>query len=388
MPAQILTIEERTRFSDVAFVQPSDFTFRDGSAIDPSVILNSPNVSLYCVDNVNRCAIFTQTPDGVDVYAAPFLYQAQYALAQRLIAVPYDTLHAIADDIGFDPSRLILIYSVGRCGSTVVSRALRHAPDVVSLSEPDVYSQLQMLRERDRSNEAEISALLRSCTKIMCAAAASRGGSAWAFKFRSFGIELSDLLQKNFPEAKVVFLYRAGAAWALSVGRAFGFFKPEALPYMPSMQETFARLVPLVADFTERNARTITPAELLASMWTSAMQRALQLQRCGVPMFAARYEEAKAAARTMLDALFAHCGVVAGNEDAIEDVLAEDAQAGTSVSQEKVRIAASESDDVYVAEVCRLIPELDAALDAGTILAGSFAAPGSKPQTLPELQIA
>ena len=370
MQAQLLTIEERTRFNDVAFVQPSDFRCREAGTIDAAVILSAPNLSLYCLDPERRRALFVET--DADVQAAPFLYQAQYAAAQRLIGVPYEVLHALADRVVFDHARLLLIYSVGRCGSTVVSRALRHAQGVVSLSEPDVYSQLQMLREADRRNEAEISALLRSCTHLYFAAAANRGGSALALKFRSFGIELSDLFLQNFPRARSVFLYRGGAAWARSVGRAFGFFKPEALPYMPSMQEAFARIVPLVAAFGERHARTIAPTELLACMWTSAMQRARSLQQQGVALLAARYEDTQAQPRALLSALFEHCGIVMHDAAEVERVLAEDAQAGTSISRDRLREQDAHDDGAQVAEVCRLIPSFDATLTADSILPRSF----------------
>ena len=373
MPAHLLTITDRTRVNDVTFVQPTDFAYREHATIDASVIVNAPNVSLYCVDPALRRALFVETAEEVDVHAAPFMYQAQYAAARRLIAVPYEILHRVADDLAFDASRLMLIYSVGRCGSTLVSRALREAPGVASLSEPDVYSQLQLLRETDRRNDDEIGALLRSCTRILCVAAAQRGARAWALKFRSFGIELSDLFQRHFPQAKGIFLYRAGAPWARSVGRAFGFFEPEALRYMPEMQQTFARVNPLIAAFGARHSRTITPAELLACMWTSAMQRARALREQGMPLFMARYDDTRSAPRALLDALFAYCGMEAADAAAIERVLTQDAQAGTSVSQETLRDV--RDDHAQVDEVCRLIPRFDPTLEASIVLPGSFGAP-------------
>jgi hypothetical protein len=49
----------------------------------------------------------------------PFVYQAQYDQAERLIAVPYETFTQLARDLP-DVRRLILIYATGRSGSTLL----------------------------------------------------------------------------------------------------------------------------------------------------------------------------------------------------------------------------------------------------------------------------
>ena len=91
---------------------------------------------------------------------APFYFIAQYEAAQRLIAVPYATLHALAGEVELDPQHIILFYSTGRCGSTLVSHVLNQTPTVVSFSEPDVFTQLVKLRTAGQSNDAEVTALL------------------------------------------------------------------------------------------------------------------------------------------------------------------------------------------------------------------------------------
>ena len=57
----------------------------------------------------------------IDLLQAPFYFIAQYEAAQRVIAVPYDTFHALARKIEIDPKRILLFYSTGRCGSTLFS---------------------------------------------------------------------------------------------------------------------------------------------------------------------------------------------------------------------------------------------------------------------------
>src|SRR5436190_10016493 len=135
MEARVLVIEEKLRTAEIGIVGPADFRVRDGGAADPRIVLQQPNLSLYCVDFENRQALFAETPPERDLSRAPFLYQAQYEAARRLIQIPFETLHRLAAEVVIDPARLILIYSVGRCGSTLVSHAFNEVEGVESLSE-------------------------------------------------------------------------------------------------------------------------------------------------------------------------------------------------------------------------------------------------------------
>jgi len=45
----------------------------------------------------------------------------------------------------------------------------------------------------------------------------------WVIKFRSFTIELGDLLHKHFPNTRNIFLYRNAEPWLNSMLRAFGY---------------------------------------------------------------------------------------------------------------------------------------------------------------------
>ena len=92
--------------------------------------MEQPTVSLYCLDHANQRALFVDTPPEVDLLQAPFYFIAQYQAAQRLIAVPYATLHALAREVELDPQRIILFYSTGRCGSTLFSHVLNQTPNV------------------------------------------------------------------------------------------------------------------------------------------------------------------------------------------------------------------------------------------------------------------
>lgn len=373
MDAQRLTIVSKVRGHPVVPVSLSDFQYREAEAVEPQVVLERPFISLYCLDHPNKRAIFVETPSDVDLSAAPFFYQAQYEAAQHLIAVSYDTLHSLASTVQIDPRRIILIYSTGRCGSTLVSRALNQAENVVSYSEPDFYTQIQALRTADGSRDAELSDVARSCTLILCRSGMQRDGApAWAIKFRSWGIELGDLLYRIFPEAKVIFLYRHAEAWARSFARMARMFEPEGSQVGRVMYQAIGPLIPLVARYMATHPTPMAPVEMLACMWVSVMARCFDLQRQGVRMFAARYEELKTAPRELLTAMFAYCGVSVNSNEALNQILAQDSQAGTTLSQSHTERSSSRLSDDQLAELNRLIHHYAPTLRAGTIVPQTF----------------
>ena len=85
----------------------------------------------------------------------PFLYQQQRHSALRTYVVNYQAfIQAVArlqeqdgDTSGSDLlQRIVLLYSTGRCGSTLLSKLLGRGQGVNSVSEPDFYSMLSVAR--------------------------------------------------------------------------------------------------------------------------------------------------------------------------------------------------------------------------------------------------
>lgn len=347
MTARRLVLDAKVRPYPMALVSADHFRYHDDGPIDPREVLSSPTFSLYCLEPRRREAIFVQTPAQVDLRAAPFYFQAQYEAAQGLVAVGYDTLHELAETVPVDPARLILVHSVGRCGSTLVSRAFAESGGVLSLAEPDVLTQLVALRGTGHCDPGELSRLVRSCTRLVCAnASASAGADAGAgdghrvaIKFRSFVVQLADVFHQQFPAATNVFLYRGAHAWSRSTMRAFGAREPQAEAQQAQVQDRLGRLLPLLAAYRAAQGRLLTPVEAMACHWVGLMEQALDLRQRGVPMFTARYEELTAAPHAVLAALFGYCGLPALPAPVVDRLLAGDSQAGSSVSRAAVQAA-------------------------------------------------
>jgi hypothetical protein len=120
MSARVLTINERHLRTPDHLASLADFTHTEGDEVDPKVVIDNPDLSLYCLDDATKRAIFAQLPPGVDLTRSPFVYQTQGEQAERLVAVSYDAFLYLAAELP-KVDTLIPIYGPGRSGSTLLS---------------------------------------------------------------------------------------------------------------------------------------------------------------------------------------------------------------------------------------------------------------------------
>lgn len=344
---------------------PDDFLCRAVAQADPSLLINDPTISLYCLDDAARRALFVQVPEDIDVTAGPFLYMEQYNHAQRVLAAPYETLHSVAAGVEA-PERLVFIHSTGRAGSTLMSKAFGEMSSVTSLSEPDVYTQAVEMRLQGGRDE-EATALLATATKLLFNPAFTRGSSLKVVKFRSFSIEIADLLAAAFPHADSLFLYRDLAASILSRARAFGVMERSA-EEQHATQVRLAAMAPLLAE--ELNQRPVLDAvEGLCLVWLSAMHAYARCRRQGMPMFSVRYQDLVANPSYMLATILTYLRLPL---DHIQDGLCAfecDAQTGSPIAQEEVghrtvQIASCQWD--LVRALLQRYPVVEAGIPAAT----------------------
>ena len=334
MTAILLEIKERKRQNPFATADPSDFGFEVGESIDPQIIVTNPRITLYCLDHANPRALFVENAPGVDLSQAPFFYHAQYENTVNLYGVSYDTLHALAKDIVLDSHRLIFVYSVGRAGSTLVGAALNAVDGVVGISEPDVFTQLVTFRDFGGSNKEEISALVNSCMKLQCKPTEQIPNPvAWAVKFRSFSIELGDLLYEHFPDSKNIFLYRDAESWMQSAGRAF-VEDGDAVETRTFFQGWFGTLVPSIAKHVSENGPLLSMSSLGAQAWLAAMERYLEMHENGIPLMAFRFDDIKAAREEAVMQIIEYCGLSNADMEAVYKLLERDSQADSPIAQE------------------------------------------------------
>ncbi len=158
MAATVLEIESRWKVHVAAAGSPNDFEVHKVGSLDPSRLLDDPTLSLYTVDPLERAALFVRTPAEIDLSRAPFLWHTQFVEATEVISLPFHELAELTAQASIPFKRLVFIHSTGRCGSTLVSLALAEADDLVALSEPEVFIQLQQMRDR---GDSEVDNLLQ-----------------------------------------------------------------------------------------------------------------------------------------------------------------------------------------------------------------------------------
>ncbi len=358
MEARVFAIEERLKSVVPGPVGAANFKLGDERAFNAERLLSDPNFSLYCLDFENHHAYFTETPPDCDLSRVPFMYQAQYQLSTHLVRISFDTLHRLSSEVHYAQSKLLLIYSVGRCGSTLVSRALNEVEGIDSLSEPDTFTQLLPNRGSEALSYDERAALLRSCTALQCAPGLARGKDVFALKFRSDVTHLAPLFYSLLPQAKLVFLYRNAEPWARSNWR----YVQVAFPGVAGTSVDSPR--------PDWNGRTML--ESLAMRWLGPMQTIQEMLQQGIPLFIARYEELTSHPHEVLGKMFAHCGLGSRTVGSLDTVLTQDAQEGTVLSRASLATAPTQLTAENLAALRKKIEELAPGMSADYILPGTY----------------
>jgi hypothetical protein len=355
MTGQYLTIESKERQMTGFLASLNDFTVRAGDAVNEDIVRTNPNISLYCLDDVSKRAIFVELPPDVDLAKAPFVYQTQYEQAQRLIAVPYNSFTQLARDLP-KVNHLIMIYMTGRCGSTLLSHVLNELDTVLSLSEPDVATQFVHLRSVYDRRDAELRELLDCTVRILFKPTSFKTPSTFALKLRGEGTQVMDLFQATFPQAKNLFLYRDAIGWVTSFYRIFSrgdLSKPMPLDeFFNLFRLLFNYDFTQLATYLDEGTTEISTVQFLTLWWLATMEWYLAKHNQGIPTLAARYADLNAQREEVLTALFNFCGLPAAKVKETLGVFAQDSQAGTTLARDKpeegnvLRLSAAQCDQI------------------------------------------
>lgn len=311
------------------------FHLRELGELPAERILENPHLTLYSLDFENREAMFVETPADVDLSQAPFYSVKQREKAECVLAVPFETMIQLAQSVTVDDDRLVFIYSVGRCGSTLASQVFAQIPGIINVSEPDALTQLVIARNAKTHPEKDLVALLKATMSMLCKTAPE---TAWVIKGRSFDIELGDWLHTLYPQTKNLFLYRHAEAWLRSALRAYSRDREvneneeESRARDKQRRELLGPLVPAIAQYDPQ--QLLSHAEALTLMWLTAMERYVEYCRMGIEMLAIRYASWRTAPRETAEAMLDYCRCRPTDMTAIYETLKRDAQAGTRLSRE------------------------------------------------------
>ena len=174
----------------------------------------------YCTDFVAERFWFVTVDDPAAALSAPFVYRSLYEQAVEAVSVPAEKITAPA-------SAPLLIFSIGRCGSTLLS-ALLNAAGTPSVSEPDFLCQPALIAA-DKIGWVGAE-LIDKAIRVGADRFSALSGGEVAIKFRSQCNPAVALYRRVLPNARIAFILREPRAWSMSVYRAFA--EPPPPPVM------------------------------------------------------------------------------------------------------------------------------------------------------------
>jgi hypothetical protein len=375
MTAHSLTIEAKHRQMPGYLASLADFSVTTGAEVDADIVLKQPNMSLYCLDDAQKRAIFVELPPDVDLAAVPFVYMTQYEQAQRLIAVPYETFRQLARALP-EVQHLIVVYITGRSGSTLLSHVFNALDSVHSLAEPDVATQFVHLRGADGQRDAELRDLLDCTVRFLCKPTPLKTPRTYALKLRNEGLRVMDLYQATFPQAKNLFLYRDAVGFIASFYRLFTLGHISELMPMEEWRAFWSPIItpefPHMSKYLDAGATEISLPQHVALWWLAIMEWYLAQYARGIPILAVRYADLNAAREQVLSAIFTHCGLPTAAVAGTLEVFARDAQAGTLAA----RVNPTEGNQLRLSEA--QLNEITTILQRHPVVKDSdFIAPGT-----------
>ena len=325
---------DRHKDHDFAISNTDDFTLGDSEAFDSRRLISDPRYSLYSLDFDRNAACFVELPYSVDLETKPFCFLAQFKEATHLITIPLDEFHTLAAGCEIDDSRLVFIQSVGRCGSTLVSRVFEAIESVNSLSEPDAFTVLVGWRGSGLAPDSEIKRIAENCVRFFCRPLVSPDNQHFfALKFRSQCTEIDDLLAEAFPAAKHLYLTREPITWLDSFYRAF--IDPKMVSdhdYQQWVEDVFAPMYPLIQNqVVDGHPMPVWKPILLN--WIANSETFNKFQNNGIPYCVADFSELKDQATVTIRRILDYCGIPITDWSHIEECLSHDSQKGSGIDQ-------------------------------------------------------
>lgn len=339
MSATKLDIISRYREHPGLIASLDDFDIAAAESIDTAVVLADPRYTLYSLDHANQRAIFSATPAEVDLSRRPFMYQAQFDRAERLVALPYSEFLQRAGDLAPPDEALIFLHNIGRCGSTALCRALNEIEGVMALSEPDSLAYFVSLRATPR---AEQEALLRACVAWLCRPAVIGSRQRVLLKLRNQATSIMDLMLRALPQAAHLFMYRDAISWLASFHRLRAKRGDTPVRHtraeVIAQQAAFFRCPPAqIEALAPPSIASYLGLEGRALAWLYMLERYRDLRDRGAAISALRYQDLQRDRDALLRLVLGRMSLPEADISAAQRVFDSDAQAGTRFARDDER---------------------------------------------------
>ncbi|MBP0019831.1 MAG: sulfotransferase [Cyanobacteria bacterium SBLK] len=367
MDARQLTIESKHRQYHRFLASLKDFSYREDGEVNPRKLLDNPQMSLYCLDESNRQAVFVEISVGIDLAKVPFVCRTQYEQARRLMTVPYVTFNQLADRLP-PVEQPIFIYTTGRSGSTLLHHVLNESGVAVSLSEPDTPTQFANLRHgRDDDRDGELSNLARSSLRFLFKNYRDRDIRAHALKFRSHGTQVMDLFQAVFPHAKNIFLYRQVLDFLTSNLRIYQNREYPVYSSFQAWRNQFEHFwgadLSQIEAYEEEIGETMTILKEATLEWILTMEWYRAQCDRGIPALTLRYTDLIHSKEETANNIFKYCNLPLDTVRQALQAYSRDSQSGTPLGRKNTglgdRYRLNETQREWVAKILMRHPFLE-----------------------------
>lgn len=266
--------------------------------------------------------------DG-DLAEAAFVYLTQFRDAVELAQV--DVVDLIAATKNLPMPKIAMIYSTGRCGTTLANHVLNGSDEIWCLSEPDV---LDDVARWDGVARAD---LMQALAKVFFAMRGKETAHTLGVKLRSQSLFCAAAFEEACPEAHNIFMYRDAIGWANSIYAFIGKFGFSAPYHSMIREELWTTMFREPTDELLKDPAMvgdeIDPARLFAYGWLRQLDMFTEMQVAGMKFHPIRYNEFNvdrlAGARDLMKA----CGLSGDAAEAALAAFESDSQAGTFMGQ-------------------------------------------------------
>lgn len=332
MRGLIANILSRHKEIELATNAIDDFELSDFQETDVSFVASERNWSLYCLDHQTRSAMFVELPERFDLSRAAFSYAAQFSNATRVVVVPFAHLEALSKMVPF-ADKLIFVFSIGRCGSTLLSKIFSQIPDVWSLSEPDPVTQLAI--DRHKYSQNEMTDLHRAAMRLAFRPPHGRESDTFVVKFRSQSSYCMQYFDRAFPNSTNLFLHREPVGWVNSFHRLSQNFGASTKPTPYSDYEFRWRILTTgsptdqLEEFYNLETDMIFPEVFLSAVWLVVMREFYRAQSAGLELNDFSYEQLNNQREKTVTKLLDVCGFEKSHKESALIAYETDVQEGT-----------------------------------------------------------
>jgi hypothetical protein len=293
--------------------------------------------TLFGFDLENQVAVFLDVGANADLASAPFSYDEQLNLAKRITAISLDEFNDLAKAIGLAP-RIVQLYSIGHCGSTLMHNMFNKVPKVMCISEPKAFFDLAIWRHK--LDKPTLNMLAKSALKFVCKYPRISKTEVLVIKHFSQVNTVFASMYEAGNKARNLFLYRDGKSWsnsyygyaqrAANVGMEIPRDRREFIWNVMSGNFPLSELDGLV----DMDAENVTFDSLVAVAWTLHMRDYIVAREAQMPFWAFRYNELKADPLAAMRDALEYCGLDPAYAHLTLSALDHDSHAGTKTAHD------------------------------------------------------